>query len=493
MEGIITVAYNYEKSMEINKKKQLGAFYTDYKLASYIVKNLNINSTDKVIDPACGGCVFINALRDYLGKEFNINNVFGIDIDKSVIKIIQGELANNNNFDIVKKNFICADSINKKTSIEIKNGKEYFDYVIGNPPYVTGKNGINYNENAFNYNEYINGNVNLSMLMLIRAFDLLKVGGVVAYILPKNLLYVDAYEKLRVKLLTEYSILEIVNLGLYFKDVRGEQIVLFVKKEAPSDNHKIKVRFLKNKKDFVFEDVEIYQKDFRYNNKIILLKNKNEIEIIRKMDLIDLKLESLVDGNIVRGMAFDLKEDNYNAYRGRDIKKFGVKKSIKGIPKMTSNYYQKINLLQNKKVILQNIFSAESGIIASYTDENYLTTETVTNIIFNKEDDAKYILGLLNSRLLNYYLIFAVYNNSKVTMHTDRKYIGCLPIVVNDDKKKEVVSLVNDALSNSQDGSKIKEILKKLDCIVYSIYGLKNDQISLIENNLREVLSKEWW
>ncbi|UTW70781.1 hypothetical protein KHA80_08055 [Anaerobacillus sp. HL2] len=70
------------------------------------------------------------------------------------------------------------------------------------------------------------------------------------------------------------------------------------------------------------------------------------------------------------------------------------------------------------------IFSSEAGLICAYDNKGVLTNETVTNIIIENDRRAKYILGLLNSKLGNYFLIFGSYNCSKMTMHTDKEYVG---------------------------------------------------------------------
>lgn len=477
--------------MPMKQRKEKGVFYTDDMLAKYMASRLDISEKDKVIDPSCGGGIFIDVILQRLGDKADITNLFAIDIDKEVIKILHNDLKSAGYNEVtVKNNFVASDTINDKNKIfDYITKQGGFDFIIGNPPYVSGKKGENYFPSDL-YDNYINGSVNLSMLLTIRSLKLLAKDGVLSFVLPKNLLHVEAYSKLRKEIITEYTILEIVDLGLYFKGVRGEQIVLTVKNSTPNKAHKILVRHLLDKTTFNFHDIEILQSDFENEMKIILFRDLLEKDVVEKIEKNSKNLSDISKNRIFRGVPLVLKETEQLAYRGRDIQKFGLKKAINADPKNPIEYKDKINLLRNKKIIMQNIFSSEAGIIASYVDENYLTTETVTNVIFDSENEAKYTLGLLNSKLLNYYLIFKVFNNSKVTMHTDNSYIGKIPICESKNKK-EIVKLVDEALMNN--GANIKAITHKIDSIVYSVYNLTDEEIKVVERAIKSVYSKEWW
>lgn len=477
---------NYETTLTVAKKKKLGIFYTDQDLTRYIIERLKISENDKVIDPSCGNGAFIFGLKSYLKNSFKIENVFGIDLDKKVIDLLKTELKTNYDSKIIDTNFIRSDSINKNNSI-YKRIKDGFDFIVGNPPYVNGKKNDNYDYKLFS--KYINGSVNLSMLSLIRSLSFLALDGVLAFVMPKNFLHIEAYASIRKEVLENYTIEEILVIGSYFKEVRGEQIVIFIRNRKPSSGSKISLRYLIDKKKFIFEETIVKQDLFIEKNKIIIYRNVEEIEIIKKLEKNSKTLDEIVEGRIFRGIPLLTKNPSIKIYRGRDIEKFGVRSFILGEPKSIVSDQEKIKMLKNNKIIIQNIFSSECGIIGSYVDENYLTAETVTNIIVDNENDGKYLLGLLSSKLLNYYLIVNIFNNSKMTMHTDRKYIGNIPIII---KEKEVlIKLVDRALTKKYD--KIKDILIELDKCVYKIYGLKDFEIKIVEDNIKHIYSEEWW
>ncbi len=482
---------NYEDSLNSVKKKKNGIFYTDESLANYMVDAINITYTDKIIDPSCGTGIFLRCLKKKFKDKFNIHNIYGIDCDKNAIKLLKEYFYVYYDKKVVDKNIIYGDSINKKQKIlDFKDNSEKFDYVIGNPPYVSGKESENYNPNAFNYKKYISANVNLAMLMLIRSLDIIKNDGVISFILPKNILFVDSYKKIRNDIVHNYTINEIVDLGLYFKNVRGEQIILTITNKKPEYGHRVKIKKLISKKNLKMETTEVFQHIYLAKDSIILYNGDKESDLMNKIGQQGQKLSKCVI-DIFRGIPVNDDMNKKIAYRGRDIKKFGVKGYIMATPKDREKYSEKIKLLNNKKLIIQNIFSTESGIIASYMDENSITTETVTNIIDSDEKKLKYILGLISSKLLNYYLIINIYNNSKLTMHTDKKYIGKLPIVISSIYYTQIINLVNDALNENY--NTITDITNKIDKLVYQIYGLNKKEIEFIENRMKKILSKEWF
>jgi adenine-specific DNA-methyltransferase len=113
-------------------------------------------------------------------------------------------------------------------------------------------------------------------------------------------------------------------------------------------------------------------------------------------------------------------------------------------------YANKISLMKRPKILLQNIYSRESGVKTFYDESGLITAETVTNVIVDKVDP-KFILAILNSKLMTFYLSHVVFNGSVLTMHTDREYIGKIPVVFPDEKTiSKIVALINGILKDSE-------------------------------------------
>ncbi|NUN08965.1 MAG: N-6 DNA methylase [Ignavibacteriaceae bacterium] len=111
------------------------------------------------------------------------------------------------------------------------------------------------------------------------------------------------------------------------------------------------------------------------------------------------------------------------------------------------------------------------------------------------EIDSKYVLGLLNSKLLFWYLnkISNVFRGGWITC--TKQYFGRLPIIISLKYKTEVCSLVdrltelylslsNCKLKNEKEHylTTINHFEQNMDEIVYEMYGLSSDEIKLIES-----------
>ena len=516
----------FEKSLEQLERKDKGQFYTPREIVDYIISFLDIDQNSKILDPACGCGSFLLSVLEYFKRKNiknGLKNIFGVDINESAVKITRLSLAIKFRFSEktlkqLENQIKIGNSIvsNKKIDrLGFEWGNEFkdilnnggFDFVVGNPPYVTLKKYKDFNPRESIYSLIIGGPVNAATLMIGRSLELLKEGGILAFVLPRTILYVDSYSNLRKYLLENTKILHIFDLGQKFKGVRGEQIILIVKKEkSKNQNNEIKIRIFKfrNKKLYEQPMLEIPQKIFSKFNKFLIFDKKEYYTILKKILENDISLNEYVNGQIFRGLPiggssrFISKKkikDSEEVIRGKCISKFRIREILFISKKLLDKFNKKkLSELKKPKIILQNIFSTESGIIAAYEKKGIITLDTVTNIITKNEKEAKYLLGLLNSKLINFYIIYGLFNKSRLTMHADKSYLGNIPIV--EASKKEIERAVNyvDNAMRKIDENEIKAIIREIDKIVYKIYGLTNKEINLVEDGLKNILSKKsWW
>ena len=97
----------------------------------------------------------------------------------------------------------------------------------------------------------------------------------------------------------------------------------------------------------------------------------------------------------------------------------------------------------------------------------------------------RYVLGILHSRLCNYYLAKFTYNNSRLTMHVDAKYLKSFPLLVDDSNFDYVVDLVIKIENEVYMSESWFMIMKEIDKIIYKIYKLskKRNRVRSQENN----------
>jgi len=258
----------YQKSLDSTYKKENGIFYTDYGLADRIVNELSIDSDSTILDPCCGVGSFL-----FAAAHNGIKNVYGADIDSTAV---EGCLNNIESACVVTADTLSESASSTLNKLGLNNG---VDYVIGNPPYAQiGTNTKLKTNNIQFLNKVSSAGNNLFVAALLRSFNLVKSGGTIAYIIPKNFLHVKAYSSIRRELIQEKTIVSIIDIGAHFKNVRGEQIVINIKNDKPLNNNII----IKKLDNSVFDYMTSVRQDF-FTDEILLFNSDREFSIYKKM------------------------------------------------------------------------------------------------------------------------------------------------------------------------------------------------------------------
>lgn len=447
---------NYEDGLDEGFKKDHGIFYTDLELSRSVVKFLNIPQNASCIDPCCGAGSFVHMMN-----RAGIHDVYGCDFDNTTIETCK-QLTG-------LQNIYCRDTIGPNGEEVLQSiNHDKFDYIVGNPPYAPMVNDVTINGDSQFVQKVVDSGNNLYIGAIYRTFELAKPEGIISLVIPKNILHISSYKPLRNVLLKEKTILSVIELGIHFKNVRGEQIVLTLQNK-PSSNNKIKFYTYKQGKIFYMSEVA---QSF-YNDEILVFTSNQEIPIYSKLKSMRPVLKSICSEQIKRG-----RDKSALAIRGKQIRKYGLRELP--LPQ------------EGTQIFIQNIFSAESGIIACYGG-NLTAAETVTIANFPDKDMAKYILGLLQSRLCNYFLIRFCFNNSRLTIHTDAQYLNVIPIVTNTLFFYEVIDLVDKLESVEYMSDEWLAINEELNILVYSIYSIKPKDVQYIETEIRKIFSNKWF
>lgn len=446
----------FERSLDGSYKKNNGIFFTDIELASSIVDFLKIPRTACIIDPCCGTGSFIHSLQ-----AAGYQNVFGCDFDAKIVRKCR-DLTNSEN---IRK----IDTIGEDGETVLKKlNHPKFDYVIGNPPYAPLGKEVCLNASADFIGTVKDSGANLFVAAIYRAFELVREDGYVSFIVPKNLLHISSYKQIRKKLLNEKKLISIIELGIHFKTVRGEQIVLTFQNKYVEDN---KIKFYTYNHGTISFMSEVLQ-DY-YDDEIIVFTDNEEVPIYNKLRGSYEHLGKVCSEAIRRG-----RDKSKDAIRGKQIRKFGFKDM--DVPD------------NGNQIFIQNIFSAEAGITASFGG-NLKPAETVTIVKLKNTEMCKYVLGLLHSRVCNYFLIRFGFNNSRLTIHTDAKYLNNIPIVINDKVFEKVVDIVNRMETVKYMGEEWYKLNEELNDIVYEIYELNINDKNYIETEMRKISAGKWY
>jgi tRNA1(Val) A37 N6-methylase TrmN6 len=496
----------FEKLAKKEDREKYGQFFTHKEIIDFILDNIPLKKDSLILDPTCGaGAFLIEAFK----RGCNIDRIYGVDIDAKAIEMCKFNLSsetNKNSFNLLTNNFIGNPNIKERLSEVMTLGG--FDLIIGNPPFINlTKEGSDYSSDYPFFNEVSSGVINALSLVIARSYELLKEGGYLGFVLPKNILRVDSFRGLREFILKKTRIHLVLDLDHHFKDVRGDQIILIFQKKSLNkeelEKNKIKIIPYKDKEKFSDRfSYYLSQEEFKKYDFFPLFYDIEVKKLADKLMNIPKKLEEVTD--IFRGISVGASSELISkkpsneltkCFRGDSISRFGIKYplyiDLKLLGKKDAN---KIKRLQNEKVVAQNICSKEGGIFATLSSDNELSLDTVTNIVTKDISlDTRFILGLVGSRLSNFFMTFVVYLNSNFTMHTDKMYLGRFPIITPSKSKKELIISLVDILLNIQDkySDQFSNVYSRLNKEVYEIYGLTNSEILLIESLLNKVMSKK--
>ena len=374
-----------------------------------------------------------------------------------------------------------------------------FDVVIGNPPYVFGGNeGILKSEKILFKQSFKSGSgkINLFTLFIEQAFYLLKHKGKFSFIIPNTFLRVTSYHESR-KLLIEYQTIHtIYDFGdSVFDDAITTSIVLIAEKQPPDNN---KLLIINNnvsneiKQSYLKETNYVIPTNIDKNKRRLISKiNTNSFElgtICKEMIfgvVITKNKEQVVSKNPMKGWKPFLE--------GKDIGPYYIKPIHSYLcydPKLLHRPRTKEIFEANEKLLVQRITGGSKPLKVAYDNNCYYNKESINNIILNDDNkyDSKYILGILNSKLINWFYANQFTNESKLTVNLSKEYLSQIPIAkASLLQHEEIIHKVNEILSIKEIdyNADTKQTQTEIDQLVYDLYGLTEEEKKIVEEAVR--------
>jgi len=375
-----------------------------------------------------------------------------------------------------------------------------FDIVIGNPPY--GANVSGYKDYIQKHYKFYEVNKNLASLFIEMGFRVLRLGGILAFVVPKSITFVESWEKPRALVYKSNRLLVLVDLMKAFENVELEQVILISQKGIDCDRYKYEAGECCDDKVRIINRVETSIAD-RLGILPIYIDD-SKLRIFEKM-LRDSVLLCHIS-KTQRGLPFQGKvlnrDDGIEIIRGRDIGKYEIRKFLYRVfltqEELNS---QRVKKLLQPKIISQNIlcymkYPVEGIVVkATYDARGVLTLDTVENTFLTSDlYPYEYILGIMNSRLVGWYYYYFVYNRAIMSMNFSESYIGRLPIKKLTSETRpladQIVQRVGEILMITQSDDyevsmekkrRVKELKDEIDYLVYELYGLSEEEIELVE------------
>jgi type I restriction-modification system DNA methylase subunit len=387
-----------------------------------------------------------------------------------------------------------------------------FDIVIGNPPWISlsGKFGaeiyppkqIEYLVQNYHGNTYM---PNMYEYFVSQGLNLVKKNGYFSFIVPDRLGFNRQFIELRKRILNESRIVSLV-YKTPFPNVTADTLVFVFQKCTPEEN--AIVRISEHEKTVIDQK----QSDLLSRSGYVFgyfddLKTMSLIDKIESSNIKPLKdycettsgyggkSKLITESQISPKQIQTLKGESIGRYVLRKIFFFEFKKE-----NITGRTTDKNKLGATPKILLRK---TGDKIIATF-DETGIFPEQSLYFLFNKKDsvDYKYLLGLLNSKLLTVYYRAKSLTNKNSIAQVKKVDLDELPIHTVSASNEQVqhdkiVLLVEKMLELQKRLAKAKtpqerESLERqiqdtdssIDSLVYDLYGLNEEEVKILEGSL---------
>jgi adenine-specific DNA-methyltransferase len=201
----------------IQRKKELGIFYTPPQVTAILCDWAIRNSADKIFEPSFGGCGFLESSCERLKELENstpIKQIYGCDIDDTAFNdYLYPKFKSQDNFiddRFLKENFLSL-TVNNFT-------EDGFNTVVGNPPYVSyhkmdDSQRLSVSEIVKKLHITLDKRASLWAYFVIHSLQFLKEEGRIAFVLPGSFLHSNYAKIIRDQITTNFSRSIVIQIG----------------------------------------------------------------------------------------------------------------------------------------------------------------------------------------------------------------------------------------------------------------------------------------
>ena len=376
-----------------------------------------------------------------------------------------------------------------------------FDIVIGNPPYFQVKKGM-VDKNKYPYSEGKDkGKQNVYKLFVEHSYNILSTNGICALITQSSLMCDSSSQYTRELLLKKTTISQVIEFpkvaphpeGQLFKGALVATCILLYKKTIPAKDH---VFYLSAHNDLTtlenFDFAQLSQQtpiEFYPEGYCFPLIRRQDFPIIEKMNDGTMFLGKMIqsssqgDFNLTNeSFCFSTKPTDVKMYRGCHVHRYYMDDIVE---EFIQNNHKAEYIRKNENntfLVCQNI----SGMTDKYRfnvslceQKRCLFGHTVNKIELKHQFNPKFILAIINSRIIDWYFRKTSTNN-----HVNIYELEQLPIPkASQEQQKPIVELINKIMEKKQSNSSadITSLEREIDRLVYKLYNLTDEEIGVIE------------
>ncbi|ANH48818.1 type II restriction/-modification system protein [Helicobacter pylori] len=376
-----------------------------------------------------------------------------------------------------------------------------FDCIIGNPPYMQVKKGL-YSSIFYPFSEAKDvGKQNTYKVFIELGFNLVRQKGLISLITQSSIMCDKSAQFTRELLLKYCQMHYFVEFNkkqkLFSNVIQGVCILEFLKNE-PHKEHAFKIainntqtqmnqiQYKQIKQDEILKFFPLYE--------IPLIKS-GEMEIVRKIktdkilfrDLLEKSLQGNINTIHLKDIQ-DEKETNGRIYKGANCHRYFLdtqylfaKDNQITQQIFEKNYYQNIIVTQNITGT-SDAYRIHANLI-EVKNQKMLFLDTCNLSYCKEREHAKFLVGLLNSRLLDW-----LFRKTSTNNHVNLYELETLPIPKITTKNQELAQKITDCAERilkakeKDPKANTQELEQKIDALVYQLYNLTDEEIKIIED-----------
>lgn len=483
----------------------IGSFVFAY-LINIEKLNLKKSQIKKIIDNIYVCEINNVAINEYkkLFTQF-VYTFFNIELTEDYFN---GRIANGLLYNMNVEDFKYIDIKNIFPKIMSKGG---FDIIATNPPYKNLKAEKNKYKNIKEYQkdkklyEMISetsqklfqysseGVLNLYKLFVEEIIcKYSNKNSKIVLLIPNTILTDKTCKKLRTYILQNYQIISINVIEENNKFVNAQQALctMLIDKSNKTNIIKINNNFCLEKNKFTYitineilnEDTEnaiftLDEKEYKLFKKLNTFKKIKDLDfIINKRGELDLTLDKKYVGN----------DKEYELIRGKNIGFYSLNecKEKEYVSKEFLEKCSKKEFINQERIACQQIANIHKKRRINYAliPKNYILGNSCNfiSVLNNSYDiDLYFMLGLLNSDIINWYFKLTSSNN-----HINNYEIDNFPVPINFQYKEKISSLVKKYILNKKDPNIINQI-NQLICEAFEIEGSKENNINKVNDVIK--------
>lgn len=405
---------------------------------------------------------------------------------------------------------------------EVFEKNDGFDVVIGNPPYgilnkkqnkaesiIVSPEEAHFYKNSTYYEPATGGMLNIFRLFILRSIKLLNKSGVFSEIFPLAFLCDLSISKLRKHILENNQIICIEAFPerdnpnkRVFEAVKMSVCILNLKKKNSNAPFFIRI----NTDRYIDLDAE---KNYLSRNDIDLLDEQgctfplissSELNLLLRIFSNSVRFRAIgvcktgeVDMTFCKE-CFTKNSNDINLLKGAIIDRYQLRVKMSQGEIVYINEEKLFSLKQNlqrdfktnERIVLQGITGVnEASRLKMMIVRDVYCANSLNYLALKQEISLNYLLGLFNSKLLNF--IFSKFStNSNVNGYE----VDNLPIAINKTFIQPISAIVDkilkitnaaDYLKDLQKQANVKEYENQIDQLIYQLYSLTNREIAIVE------------